>query len=120
METSKYEIAKKRVEAKRKFRSHLMVYVLVNAFLFGINIFGSMDQGLWFIYPMLGWGIGLGADYYKAYIKPNWEDHALKRELDKLEAPARSIFDEKDRLELNDLPETEKVPDKKWTDSDLV
>ncbi|WP_425305707.1 2TM domain-containing protein [Domibacillus aminovorans] len=37
---------------------HLTVYVLVNAFLFGINLSSNAGEW-WFIYPLGGWGIGL-------------------------------------------------------------
>ena len=53
-----YQIAKRRVEKLRGFYIHLVVYVLVNAFLFLLNITMSPDV-LWFYWPLLGWGIAI-------------------------------------------------------------
>ena len=53
-----YEKAKKRVEAKLGFYIHLVVYILVNALLIIINMRFSPEYS-WFIWPLIGWGIGL-------------------------------------------------------------
>lgn len=53
-----YKKAKERVEAKFGFYIHLSVYVAVNLLLIIINL-STPSEGLWFIYPLLGWGIGL-------------------------------------------------------------
>jgi len=53
-----YEEAKKRVEAKRGFYSHLTVYICVNIILILIWAFASGGFP-WFIFPLFGWGIGL-------------------------------------------------------------
>ena len=55
-----YQRARKRVAAMRGFYIHLTVYLLVNVFLFLINIVTSPHY-LWFYWPLLGWGIGLVA-----------------------------------------------------------
>ena len=54
----RYERAKKRVDEKMGFFSHLAAYVIVNAFLLAINLSQSPGH-LWFYWPLLGWGIGL-------------------------------------------------------------
>ena len=54
----KYQKAKERVAALRKFYIHLCVYVLVNLSLFLRNIIISPDS-LWFYWPLLGWGIAI-------------------------------------------------------------
>jgi hypothetical protein len=53
-----YEQAKKRVEEKRGFFSHLAAYVVVNIILFLVWFYTSRDFP-WFIFPLGGWGIGL-------------------------------------------------------------
>ena len=53
-----FQRAKKRVEALRGFYIHLFVYVVVNLFLFLLNIITSPDV-LWFYWPLLGWGIAI-------------------------------------------------------------
>ena len=40
------------------FRTHLIVYVAANVLLVVLNLAGSADK-LWFIWPLLGWGVGL-------------------------------------------------------------
>jgi 2TM domain-containing protein len=57
-EQQKYELARKRVEAKLGFYNHLAVYVIVNAIILIVNLATEPDD-LWFYWPMLGWGIGL-------------------------------------------------------------
>jgi hypothetical protein len=53
-----YEQAKKRVEEKMDFFSHLAVYIIVNVVLIVINLTQSPGY-LWFYWALLGWGIGL-------------------------------------------------------------
>ena len=57
-EETKYQKAKERVEALRGFYIHLSVYVVVNLFLFLLNIIVS-PTSLWFYWPLLFWSIGL-------------------------------------------------------------
>ncbi len=53
-----YEKAKKKVEAKIGFYIHLAVYVGVNILLLAINLV-TFRGYIWFIWPLIGWGIGL-------------------------------------------------------------
>ncbi len=53
-----YQRAKRRAEAKIGFCIHLAVYVGVNILLVVVNLSAS-PQYSWFIWPLLGWGIGL-------------------------------------------------------------
>jgi len=53
-----YQRAKKRVEAKRAFYTHLLVYLGVNMLLVIINLLTS-PQYFWFKWPLIGWGIGV-------------------------------------------------------------
>lgn len=55
----RYERARKRVENLKAFYIHLTVFILVNILLLIINLLSSPGHW-WFIYPLLGWGIGLG------------------------------------------------------------
>lgn len=58
--------AERRVNAKLGFRSHLIVYLLVNLGLLGINLATSPDY-LWCVWPAGGWGIGLLAHGMSVY-----------------------------------------------------
>ena len=55
-----YEAALERAEMLQGYYTHLLVYVVVNAGLFLINLFTRGDDGSWWFYwPLLGWGIGV-------------------------------------------------------------
>ena len=53
-----YQKAKERVEAKIGFYIHLTVYVGVNILLCIINLL-TAPRYLWFLWPLIGWGIGV-------------------------------------------------------------
>jgi len=72
-------------EEKRNFLVHLMVYVLVNAMLIAINFIYS-PKVIWFIYPLIGWGIGISMHYLFGV---RWLEKALKEREAKAEYRAR-------------------------------
>jgi hypothetical protein len=81
-EDQKYQKAKERVKKLKGFYIHLVAYILVNSFLFLINIMTSPDI-LWFYWPLFGWGIGvvMHAVYvlgFGPWFGPNWEDKKIK------------------------------------------
>lgn len=45
-------------EKERGFYIHLAVFVLVNAFLVGLNL-ATAPSRLWFQWVLMGWGIGI-------------------------------------------------------------
>jgi hypothetical protein len=53
-----YRRAEKRVKQKLEFYQHLTSYIVVNLFLIGIWFFTGMGYP-WFIWVILGWGIGI-------------------------------------------------------------
>ncbi len=63
-----WAIAKKRA----KFKRGLGAYSIVIPFLWGIWFLTSQDKDInripWPIWPMLGWGLGLGIQYVNAYV----------------------------------------------------
>ncbi|MCU0433935.1 MAG: 2TM domain-containing protein [Bacteroidia bacterium] len=76
-------------KAKRRvgFRRHLIIYLLVNTFLWCVWFFTGREhsEGFpWPVFPMLGWGIGLAFDFFGAYIN-NGSD-AIEREYEKLKS----------------------------------
>jgi hypothetical protein len=77
-------LAIRRADMKLAFRSHLFAYVLVNAGLVGINIITSPDYW-WFVWPMLGWGLGLAAHGVTVYMDgESMRDRLIEQELEKL------------------------------------
>ncbi len=52
------EVRDKTATRQRVFILHLVIYLMVNGFLAVINLIFSPEV-LWFIFPMVGWGIGI-------------------------------------------------------------
>ena len=53
-----YREAARRYAIKRGLQVHALVFALVNSGLIALNLLTTPKQ-IWFIYPLLGWGIGL-------------------------------------------------------------
>ncbi len=84
------EKAKKRVKSKKDFFQHLTAYVIVNFFLFALNMITSPFTW-WFHFVTLSWGIGLVFHYVEVFgipgfnvLSKDWEEKELESELRKL------------------------------------
>ncbi|MFM2400176.1 MAG: hypothetical protein RL341_2333 [Pseudomonadota bacterium] len=66
-----YAAAKKRVEDIKGFYGHLLSYVLVNALLAAINLIFSPKQ-IWFVFPLMGWGIGVAVHAFSVWGPSMW------------------------------------------------
>ena len=77
-----WEIARKRAG----FKSHLLSYVVVNAFLWALWYFSNSDKDgsgwPWPLWPTFGWGIGIVFHYFGAYVYP--EVNSVESEYEKL------------------------------------
>ena len=77
-----WEIARKRAS----FKSHLLTYLVVNAFLWALWYFSNSDEAStgwpWPIWPTFGWGIGVLFHYLGAYVYP--EENSVESEYEKL------------------------------------
>lgn len=83
----RYFQAKKRVEEIKGFYGHLASFILVNIFLFVLNIVTSPNE-LWFFWPTFGWGIGLlfhGMKVfgYSPFFNKDWENKKIKEFMEK-------------------------------------
>lgn len=58
------------------FRYHLLAYVVVNAILIAINLLHPAHW--WFFWPLIGWGIGLGAHAYAVSRAPARRGHGTR------------------------------------------
>lgn len=86
-EQLKYQKAQKKVEDIKGFYGNLGAYILVIIFLVVVNLMTSPEH-LWFIYPALGWGIGilfhgLSVFNYMPFLGSNWEEKKIREILDR-------------------------------------
>jgi len=81
-ENSKYIRAVERVEEIKGFYSSLIAYCIVIPFLIYINL-KYVPQFHWFWFPIMGWGIGLIFQGFKAFaynpfLGRNWEERKIQ------------------------------------------
>jgi len=76
--------AVKRLKKRRDFAGHVLVYVLVNAFLVVIWASTSNDDFFWPIFPIVGWGIGLVMHAWETYRGEEFSETRIQREIDRL------------------------------------
>jgi hypothetical protein len=58
-----YQIAHRKMrmdEAKMSFKIHLAWYIVVNTILIAFNL---LTNQIWFVFPLIGWGIGITMHY---------------------------------------------------------
>lgn len=85
MENPTYHQAQRQVERKIAFFIHLGVYSLVNTALVIANLLSGSGR-IWFIAPLLGWGIGLlfhGTGVFLRASKAKWKQRMIENELKK-------------------------------------
>lgn len=104
-----YKKARKIVKAKKDFRGSAIAFAIIMPIMIIINLMTSPEY-LWFLWALLGWGMGLMGAYNEAYIKPKNEEqdsHEVEKEMEKLRLRDRKYtrrtddFDE--RLDLREL-----------------
>lgn len=86
-ERVKFHKAIRKVKKIKSFYIHLITYVLINLFLFFLNISTSPDT-LWFFWPLLGWGIFVVIDGFSTFgfdylFGKDWEEKKLKEIMEK-------------------------------------
>jgi hypothetical protein len=75
--------ALERIEKKQEFHANLLAYVLVNAMLIGI--WAVTGAGFfWPIFPLLGWGIGIGFHAWDTYRFGEPSEQQIQREIEHL------------------------------------
>jgi hypothetical protein len=82
-----WEIAQRRAS----FKSHALIFVLVNLLLWGIWFFNlpTNDNGYpWPLWTTLGWGIGLAFHFAGAYVFP--KANSVEKEYEKLSKKSNS------------------------------
>jgi adenylate cyclase len=77
-----HQEAIERIRAKRAFGRHATVYVAVNLLL--IAVWAITSRGyFWPIWPILGWGVGLGVNYWTVFFRRPISDDEIRREIKK-------------------------------------
>jgi adenylate cyclase len=77
-----HHAAIERIRAKRGFGVHAKVYVAVNLLL--IAVWALTGRGnFWPIWPLLGWGVGLGINYWAVFLRRPISDDDIRREMEK-------------------------------------
>lgn len=123
IDSKAYEIAKKRVNAKKGFFWHLGIFLMTMVVLMLINLI-TYHGKIWFIFPFLGWGMSVGLHYLGVFGFPGiddaWEEKAIQKELYKIQKQQQKIHQlsqseplPEDYEEL-DLQEPVKRREKRW------
>lgn len=86
-----YRQARGRVLRLKGFYSHLASFVVVNAGLILINLLFS-PGALWFVWPLLGWGIGLlshAAGVFRLFrvFPRGWEERKIREYMEEARRP---------------------------------
>ncbi|SEH72873.1 2TM domain-containing protein [Paenimyroides aquimaris] len=73
--------AKKKVKKVKGFYIHLIVYLCVNSFFIIITLIKN-NGNYWFLFPLIGWGIGLfshaaGTFNFIPFLNKEWENKKI-------------------------------------------
>ncbi len=82
-----HDVARKRLEERRDFRTHVVVYLTVNAMLWAIYAAVAVTTGVWIpwpVFPMLGWGVGLVIHAWTVYGDKPITEADVRAEMDRL------------------------------------
>ena len=75
------ERAVQQLKKRRDFRGHLLVYVLVNAFVTVIWIFTGAHGFFWPIFLIGPWGIGLVMNAWDVYWRRDITEEDIERQM---------------------------------------
>ena len=80
-----YEVAKKRVKAKRDFFGNLGTWAVVNILLVIIWYLTTPGGYMWFLWPLCIWGFFVLVHFFQAFVfKPKPEKEAIEKEAEKI------------------------------------
>lgn len=78
------EQAIKRLKKRRDFHGHVLVFLLVNAFLVVIWAVTSPGGFFWPIFPLVGWGIGVVMNAWDVYFAQEIGEEDITREIERI------------------------------------
>jgi hypothetical protein len=70
-----------RLKKKAEFRTHLFVYLVVNAFIIGIWAVTGVGF-FWPVFPLFGWGIGLVMHAWDVYWRKPLSEDQIHQEME--------------------------------------
>lgn len=85
-----YALAKRHVERKIGFYTHLTVFIIANAGMMLLN-FLLVPGRIWSFWPLFGWGIGLLFHGIAVFLRAPgsaWKQRMIEQELKKLQHKA--------------------------------
>ncbi len=68
--SAEYHEAVRRSRLRKKFRVHLMFYIIVNLVLLSINLIWWKGYA-WIVWPLIGWGVALLYHAVSAFMPGN-------------------------------------------------
>lgn len=77
------ELALGRLKKQADFKLHAMIYLLVNGFLVIIWWMTGVPF-FWPVFPIFGWGIGVAANWWDAYLRAVPTESEIRAEVAKL------------------------------------
>ena len=85
-----YEVAKKRVKAKRDFYGNLGAWAIVNIILVIVWALTDVTGYMWFLWPLCIWGFFVLIHFIQAFVfQPKPEKGAIEEEAEKIRREQR-------------------------------
>jgi hypothetical protein len=82
-ETELRQRALTQLKKRRDFKGHVLIYLLVNAFL--VVIWAVTGTGFfWPVFPLVGWGIAVVMNAWDVYLAGDIDEEDIRREVDRL------------------------------------
>ena len=73
--------AVRQLKKRRDFYGHILIYVLVNAFLVVIWAVTDAHGFFWPVFPIGGWGIAVLMNAWDVYWRPEITEEEIQREM---------------------------------------
>lgn len=71
------------LKKRRDFKGHVLIYLLVNAFL--VVIWAVTGTGFfWPVFPLVGWGIAVVMNAWDVYLAGDIDEEDIRREVERL------------------------------------
>ncbi len=79
------EQAIKRLKKRRDFHGHVLIYLMVNAFLVVIWAVTMPGGFFWPVFPIVGWGIAVVMNAWDVYFVQDFGEEDINREIERIE-----------------------------------